>query len=80
MSQVNVSFSDDLSAWAESRAAEARLGSAGAYPAELLRRDRHDADTRARLLAAIDEGLASPEVDTTIEDIIAERRGLQAAG
>lgn len=59
MSQVNVSLPDDLSAWAESRAIEARLGSAGAYMAKLLRRDRHDAEKRARLLAAIDEGLLS---------------------
>jgi antitoxin ParD1/3/4 len=79
MSLVNVLLPDDLSAWAEARAAEARLGGVGAYLAELLRRDRHDAERRVALLAAIDEGLASPEVDTTIEDIIAERRGLQAA-
>ena len=78
MAQVNVSLPDDLSAWAELRAAERRVDPAD-YVRELVRRDREDEAARERLLAAIDEGLASPEVDTTIEDIIAERRSAQAA-
>jgi len=43
-----------------------------------VRRDRDYAEKLAALQAAIDEGLASPEVDTSIEDIIA--RGLARHG
>jgi len=38
------------------------------------RRDREAAEARARLQAAIDEGLASPETDTKIADIVAAAR------
>lgn len=60
MARLALSLPDDLSDWAEARAAQARLGSVGDYLAELLRRDRAEAEKRERLLAAIDEGLASP--------------------
>lgn len=69
MTRLDLSLPDDLGEWAAARAAEARLD-AGAYLAELVRRDREDAHTRTRLQAAIDEGLASPVVDTTIDEII----------
>lgn len=73
MSQVNVSLPGDLSAWADARVAEGRFGNPGEYLRDLIRRDCADEAMRQWLLAVIDEGLASPEVDTTIEDIIVER-------
>lgn len=79
MTNLSLSIPDDLGEWAEARASEARLGGAGEYVAELLRRDRQAAEKLARLQAAIDEGLASPEVETTIDDIIAEGRRRRAA-
>ena len=74
MTRPAFSLPDDLSDWAEARAAEERLGSAGDYLAELLRRDRAEAQKRTALLAAVDEGLASPVVDTSVESIIARGR------
>ena len=71
MTRLDFSLPEDLSEWATARAAETHLSGAGEYVAELLRRDREDAGKLARLKAAIDEGLASPIVQTTIEDIIA---------
>lgn len=59
MTRLHLSLPDDLSEWAAARAAEARLDGAGEYVAELLRRDRDDAEKLAQLKAAIDEGLAS---------------------
>ena len=79
MTQVNVSLPDDLSRWAEARAAHEGFGDPAEYVRDVVSRDRDYWEQRERLLAAIDEGLASPIVDTTIEDIIAERRGAQAA-
>lgn len=79
MTQLQFSIPDDLGAWAEARAAEARLNGAGEYLTGLLQRERADAEKFARLQAAIDEGLASPVVETTMEDIIARgkaRHGL----
>lgn len=79
MTRFNVSLPDDLGDWATARAAQGGYGDPADYVGELVRRERDHEEKRARLRAAIDEGLASPEVDTTIEDIIAERRGAQAA-
>ena len=71
MKHVALLLPDDLGDWAEERAAEARLGGAGECLADLLRRDRDDAQKLARLQAAIDEGRASLVVETTIKEIIA---------
>jgi antitoxin ParD1/3/4 len=78
MAQLNVILPDDLQSWADARAVEGGFGSTGDYIGELMRRDREDAEKLAALQAAIDEGLASPVVETTIEDIIA--RGLARHG
>ena len=59
MTRIDLSVPDDLGDWAQARATEARLGGAGEYVAELLRREREDAEKLARLQAAIDEGRAS---------------------
>lgn len=80
MTRLSFSIPDDLGAWAEARAIEARLGGAGEYLAALLRRERDEAERAERLQAAIDEGLESPEVDAMIDDIIAEGRRRRAAG
>ena len=79
MTRLDFSLPEDLSEWATARAAETHLSGAGEYIAELLRRDREDAGKLARLKAAIDEGLASPETDSTIDDIIAEGRRRRAS-
>lgn len=74
MAQMNVSLPEGLKAWAEARVAEGRYSSTSDYVRDLMRRDMEAAEARRRLEAAIDEGLASPVVDTTIEDIIARAR------
>ncbi len=71
MAQMSISIPDKLKGWAESRVAEGRYSSTSDYVRDLVRRDQeHDEKLRA-LQSAIDEGLASPVVDTTIEEIIA---------
>ncbi len=79
MTRIDLSVPDDLGDWAQARATEAHLGGAGEYVAELLRREREDAEKLARLQAAIDEGRASGISDRTIEDIIADGRRRRAA-
>src|SRR3546814_7228311 len=74
MAQMNVSLPEGLKAWAEARVAEGRYSSTSDYVRDLMRRDMEAAEARRRLEAAIDEGLASPVVDTTIDDIIARGR------
>lgn len=74
MAQMNISIPEKLKGWAESRVAEGRYSSTSDYVRDLVRRDQENEEKLRRLQAAIDEGLASPETDTTIEDIIAEGR------
>ena len=74
MAQLHVALSDDLGAWATTRAAERQLADAGEYVADLLRRDREEAEKFARLQAAIDEGLASGISDRDPFDYLDELR------
>jgi antitoxin ParD1/3/4 len=74
MAQMNVSLPEGLKAWAESRVAEGRYSSTSDYVRDLMRKDQEDAEKLRALRAAIQEGLDSPEIDTTVEDIIAEAR------
>ncbi|WP_423606529.1 type II toxin-antitoxin system ParD family antitoxin [Sphingomonas sp. MS122] len=74
MAQMNVSLPEGLKAWAESRVAEGRYSSTSDYVRDLMRRDQEDAEKLRVLQAAIEDGLASPETDITIADIIAEVR------
>lgn len=78
MAQMNISIPEALKSWAEARVAEGRYSSTSDYVRDLMRRDQEYAAKLRALQAAIDEGLASPEVDTSIEDIIA--RGLARHG
>lgn len=80
MAQMNVSLPDQLKGWAESRVAEGRYSSTSDYIRDLVRRDQEAEEARRRLQAAIDEGLASPIVDTSIEDIIARGRARNGVG
>lgn len=74
MAQMNISIPEKLKGWAESRVAEGRYSSTSDYVRDLVRRDQENEEKLRRLQAAIDEGLASPVTDTTIEDIIARGR------
>lgn len=74
MAQLNVSLPDDLSDWAKARAAEARMGGAGDYLTELVRRDRDEAEKLARLRAAIDQGRRSGVSDRDPFEYLAELR------
>lgn len=78
MAQMNISIPDTLKGWAESRVAEGRYSSTSDYVRDLVRRDQEAEEAKRTLLAAIEEGLASPETDVTIEDIIAAARRRRA--
>lgn len=75
---MTVLLPDDLQSWADARAVERGFGSTSDYICDLVRRGREDAEKLAALQAAIDAGRASPEVDTSIDEIIA--RGLARHG
>lgn len=72
MAQVHVSLPQDLSDWAELRAAQGGYDDPADYVRDVVRREREYQEKLARLQAAIDEGRRSPISDRTIEDIIAD--------
>ncbi|AUW59502.1 type II toxin-antitoxin system ParD family antitoxin [Sphingobium sp. SCG-1] len=74
MAQMNVSLPDGLKNWAETRVAEGRYSSTSDYVRDLMRRDQEAEEKLRNLRAMIEEGLASPETDATIESIIADSR------
>lgn len=74
MAQMNVSLPDGLKSWAETRVAEGRYSSTSDYVRDLMRRDQEAEEKLRNLRAMIEEGLASPETDATIESIIADSR------
>lgn len=79
MAQVHVSLPQDLSDWAESRAAQGGYAEPADYVREVMRRDRECEEKLARLQTAIDEGRRSPISGRTIEDVIADGRRRHAA-
>lgn len=74
MAQMNISIPDKLKGWAEARVAEGRYSSTSDYVRDLVRRDQEAEEKRRALQAAIDEGLASPIVETSVADIIERGR------
>lgn len=70
MAQMNISLPDGLKSWAEARVSEGLYSSTSDLIRDLLRREQEFVTKRERLRAAIDEGLASPPTDKSIEDII----------
>lgn len=77
---MNVSIPEKLKGWAEQRVAEGRYSSTSDYIRDLVRRDQEQEEQRRRLLAAIDEGLASGVSERNPFDYIEElRAGLRAS-
>lgn len=74
MAQMNISIPEKLKGWAEQRVAEGRYSSTSDYVRDLIRRDEEAEEARRQLVAAIDEGLASPETDESVETVIARGR------
>lgn len=74
MAQMNVSLPEALKTWAETRVAEGRYSSTSDYVRDLVRRDQEAEEKLQRLRVMIEEGLASPETDATIDSIIADSR------
>jgi antitoxin ParD1/3/4 len=70
MAQMNVSLPDGLKTWAESRVLEGRYSSTSDLVRDLLRREQDYTTKLERLQAAMDEGLASPAVAASIDEII----------
>ncbi len=70
MAQMNVSLPDGLKSWAEARVSEGLYSSTSDLVRDLLRREQDYVTKLERLQAAIDEGLASPSTEMSIEDIV----------
>lgn len=70
MAQMNISLPEGLKSWAEARVSEGRYSSTSDLVRDLLRREQDYVTKLQRLQAAIDEGLASPATEASIEDII----------
>ncbi len=80
MAQMNISITDTLKSWAESRVGEGRWSSTSDYVRDLIRRDQEAEEARRRLQAAIDEGRASGISERDPFDYLDElRNGLRSS-
>ncbi len=75
---MNISMPDRLKNWVENRVADGSFASSSDYVRDLVRRDQRAEEARMRLQSEIDKGLASPESDRTIADILTEGRAKAA--
>ncbi|HEX8383606.1 MAG TPA: type II toxin-antitoxin system ParD family antitoxin [Sphingomonas sp.] len=74
MAQLHLSLPEDLSNWAESRAAQGGYADPADYVRDIVRRDRDREEKLARLQAAIDEGRQSGVGDRDPFAYLAELR------
>ena len=80
MSTVTISLAEPAARWLDEQVSTGRYANADAYLAELVGRDRVEAEKHAALKAAIDEGLASGISSKTIDDIFEEAMSRHAHG
>ena len=80
MSTVTLSLAEPAARWLDEQVATGRHANAVAYLAELVERDRVEAEKHAALKAAIDEGLASGISNRTIDEIFEEAMARHARG
>ncbi len=73
MAQMNISISEKLKNWVENRVQDGGFASNSDYIRDLVRREQRFEEAQRRLQSEIALGLASPESDRTIADIISER-------
>lgn len=73
MAQMNISIPEKLKNWVESRVQDGGFASNSDYIRDLVRREQRFEEAQRRLQSEIALGLASPESDRTIADIISER-------
>ena len=74
MSTVTLSLAEPAARWLDEQVSTGRYANADAYLAELVERDRVEAEKLAALHAALDEGEASGDSGMTIDEIFEEAR------
>ena len=80
MSTVKVSLAEPAARWVDEQVATGRYKDADAYLAELVERDREEAERHTALKAAIDEGLASGDSGMTVDEVFEEAMARHARG
>jgi len=72
MATMNVSLPDAMKAWVERQAEGGRYANASDYVRDLIRRDQEKWAKVAHWQRLVDEAMAEPPLDQTIEDVFAE--------
>lgn len=72
MTSMIITLSDGLETWIGKRLQDGSYTSADEYVADLVRRDRAQAEEVRRIKALVEEGLASGVVDAEPEDVLKE--------
>jgi antitoxin ParD1/3/4 len=80
MSSITISLSDPMRAWIEEQVNDGGHPDASDYVEHLLQRERERLDAKAKLQAAIDEGMASGTSPRTMPEILEDARRRVTSG
>jgi putative addiction module antidote protein, CC2985 family len=70
MATMNVSLPDAMKDWVESRVGTGQYANASDYVRDLIRMDQKRAEAQAEFDRLVEEGINSPRISITAEDLL----------
>jgi len=74
MATMNVSLPEPMKRWVEAQAEDGRYANSSDYVRDLIRRDQVRREKIAAMQKLVDEALAEPAVEMTMDQILEEPR------
>jgi antitoxin ParD1/3/4 len=79
MATMNISLPEPMKRWVEAQADDGRYSNSSDYVRDLIRRDQVRLEKIAAMQGLVDEALAEPAVEMTMDEILQAVRGRSEA-